>query len=181
MGQAPRAVGSDGIFVVQRHDGSSLHYDVRLQVGDVLVSWAVPKGPSLDPRTRRLAVRTADHALDHATFEGRTGTARGGVGTVIVWDSGEFVNLTMSGGARLPASDALEAGHLKVALRGTKLAGAFALTRTAMGGDQRNWLLVKVDDQDADTEYDPASTDLRSVLSGRSNDDLAAPHGGSDD
>lgn len=82
------------IFVVQRHEATALHYDLRLQVGDVLASWAVPKGPSLDPGVKRLAKQVEDHELGHATFEGQTGRHRGGPGTVIVWDTGELTNLT---------------------------------------------------------------------------------------
>ncbi len=170
------ATGSDGArFVVQRHDASSLHFDFRLQVGDVLASWAVPKGPSLDPRDKRLATRTEDHPLDYADFEGTIPAGEYGGGTVIVWDTGGFDNLTEDHGDPVPLADALEAGHLKVELHGEKLTGAFALTRTRMHGDDRNWLLVKIDDEGADRRRKPTSTQNESVLSGRTNEDLDEP------
>jgi DNA ligase D-like protein (predicted 3'-phosphoesterase) len=162
----------DPIFVVQRHEATALHFDLRLQVGDVLASWAVPKGPSLDPRVKRLAKQVGDHALAHATFEGAVGRSPRGIGTVIVWDTGTLRNLTERDGEPVDLADAIEAGHLKVELTGHKLAGAFALTRTTMNGDPRNWILVKIDDAGADRRRSPATTELRSVLSGRTNDDL---------
>jgi DNA ligase D-like protein (predicted 3'-phosphoesterase) len=160
------------IFVVQRHEATALHFDVRLQVGDVLASWAVPKGPSLDPRDKRLAKQVEDHGLDHATFEGRIGTSRHGPGTVIVWDNGTYRNLTERDGEPVPMREAITAGHLKVWLDGHKLTGAFALTRTRMNDDDRNWILVKLDDEGADRRRTPATTELGSVLSGRTNEDL---------
>lgn len=159
-------------FVIQRHDASSLHFDFRLQVGDMLASWAVPKGPSLDPHERRLAVRTEDHPLDYASFEGTIGAGEHGAGSVIVWDIGDFDNVTERDGSPVAMADALANGHVKVDLRGEKLTGAFALTQTRMGGDERNWLLVKVDDSGADRRRNPTSTQNDSVLSGRTNDDL---------
>jgi len=159
------------IFVVQRHDASRLHYDLRLQVGDVLASWAVPKGPSLDPRDKRLAVQVDDHALDYATFEGRIAGSYG-AGTVIVWDIGTLTNLTRSKGRPVPLDQAVADGHLKVELHGQKLTGAFALTRTRMGDDARNWILVKIDDEGADRRRSPATTELQSVLSSKTNEDF---------
>lgn len=155
------------IFVVQRHDATSLHFDLRLEVDGVLASWAVPKGPSLDPGDKRLAVRVEDHGLDHADFEGRIGT-----GTVIVWDTGPFDNATERKGEPVGLADALEAGHAKVVLHGHKLTGAFALTRTSMGGDPKNWILVKMDDEGADRQHAPTATQNESVLSGLTNEDL---------
>jgi DNA ligase D-like protein (predicted 3'-phosphoesterase) len=163
--------GGDPVFVVQRHDASTLHFDFRLEIGGVLVSWAVPKGPSLDPRDKRLAVRTEDHPLDYADFEGRIGEGYG-EGTVVVWDTGTFENLTEEKGEPVDAQDALDAGHLKVVLHGEKLSGAFALTHTKMRGDEKNWILVKVDDEGADRRRKPATTQPESVLSGRTNDDF---------
>ncbi|NYD41311.1 DNA polymerase ligase N-terminal domain-containing protein [Nocardioides panaciterrulae] len=172
----PSGRGSGGsedgpVFVVQRHDASSLHFDFRLEIGGTLVSWAVPKGPSLDPRDKRLATRTEDHPLDYADFEGRIDQGYG-AGTVVVWDTGHLENLTEKDGAPLALEDALAGGHLKVALHGQKLTGAFALTHTKMGGDDSNWLLVKVDDEGADRRRKPAKTQPESVLSGRTNEDL---------
>lgn len=159
----------DPVFTVQRHHASTLHFDLRLEVDGVLVSWAVPQGPSLDPAVRRLAVKVGDHDLDHATYEGVDPGARG-PGTKIVWDTGTLTNLTRRGGAEVPLGRAVEAGHLKVALHGHRLTGAFALTRTGRPDDS-GWLLVKVDDESADRSRD-VTEELTSVLSGRTNTDL---------
>lgn len=158
-------------FVVQRHDASTLHFDVRLEIDGVLVSWAVPKGPSLDPREKRLAHRTEDHPMDYADFEGRIDSGYG-AGTVIVWDTGAFENLAEKDGRPLPAGAALARGHLKVALHGQKLLGAFVFQHSKMGGDEANWLMFKVDDEAADRRRRPTSTQNESVLSGRTNEDL---------
>ena len=161
-------VSGDGpVFVVQRHDATRLHFDLRLEVDGVLASWAVPKGPSLDPRDKRLAVQVEDHLLDYADFEGRIGE-----GTVIVWDTGTYENLTEKDGRPTDVAAAIAAGHVKVALHGRKLTGAYALTHTRMGGDEKNWILVKVDDEGADRRRKPTSTQNESVLSGRTNEDL---------
>ena len=123
------------IFVVQLHQATTLHYDLRLEVDGVLASWAVPKGPPLDPGDKRLAVQVDDHALEHATYEDDHKS---------IWDHGTYDNLTEQGGAPVDVRAAIEAGHLKVDLHGTKLDGTFALTRTSMNDDLRNWILVKV-------------------------------------
>ncbi|MER7082254.1 DNA ligase D, 3'-phosphoesterase domain-containing protein [Saccharopolyspora kobensis] len=157
-------------FVVQRHDASSLHYDFRLEVDGVLKSWAVPKGPSLDPRDKRLATPTEDHPLDYADFEGEIPEGYG-AGTVSVWDTGTYRNDTERDGEPVPMADALAAGHVKVRLHGTKLHGDFALTRTDFRGKEQ-WLLVKVDDDGADRRRNPVSTQPESVRSGRTNDEL---------
>lgn len=154
------------VFVVQRHDASSLHFDFRLEIGGVLVSWSVPKGPSLNPSDRRLAIRTEDHPLDYARFEGTIPAEEYGGGTVIVWDTGPFDVLTDD-----PADQALEDGHLKVCLHGEKLKGAFSLIRRDSSG-QEQWLLIKKDDEGADRRRKPAKTQLESVLTGRTNRDL---------
>lgn len=162
------------VFVVQRHDARNLHFDVRIQVGDVLVSWAVPKGPSLDPRDKRLAHRTEDHPLDYAGFEGVIGGGQYGAGSVVVWDTGSLENVTEQDGEPVDLADALAAGHVKVVLHGSKLTGAFAFTHTKMGGDDANWLMVKVDDDGADRRRKPATTQPESVLTGRTNEQVAA-------
>lgn len=161
------------LFVIQRHDASSLHFDFRLEVDDVLVSWAVPKGPSTDPRDKRLATRTEDHPLDYAEFEGVIPEGDYGAGTVIVWDIGSYRNETHRDGGPVPMAEALADGHVRVWLDGHKLTGAFALTQTKTRGDERNWLLVKVDDEGADRRRKPARSRPESVLSGRTNDQLA--------
>ena len=146
-------------FVVQLHDATRLHYDFRLQSGEVLRSWAVPKGPSLDPRIRRLAVPVEDHALSAGDFEGvHAGQARG-TGAVIVWDEGTAKILRD------------EPGHLSFVLQGRKLSGRFALTRT---GDSR-WILIKVRDDDARPGSDIVAERLESVRSGRTWQELVQP------
>ncbi|GAA4831194.1 DNA polymerase ligase N-terminal domain-containing protein [Saccharopolyspora rosea] len=167
--------GEQPRFVVQKHDASSLHYDFRLEVGDVLKSWAVPKGPSLDPRQKRLATPTEDHPLDYADFEGEIPEGYG-AGTVVVWDSGDYRNLTEREGEPVDMADGLDAGHVKFWLEGSKLRGAFALTRTRFRG-QEQWLLVKVDDEGADRRRNPVSTQPESVLTGRTNADLESGGG----
>ena len=127
--------------MVQRHDASTLHFDFRLQVDDVLVSWSVPKGPSLDPRDKRLAVRT----------EGEIPFREYGAGTVVVWDTGTYRNLTEQHGERVPARQAIDNGHVVIWLDGHKLAGAYALTKAKLAGGQQ-WLLVKKDDEDLTNE-----------------------------
>jgi DNA ligase D-like protein (predicted 3'-phosphoesterase) len=154
------------VFVVQRHDASTLHFDFRLEIGGVLVSWSVPKGPSLDPRDRRLAIRTEDHPLDYADFEGTIPQGQYGGGTVIVWDTGPFDVLTEG-----PAEEALAEGHLKVRLHGSKLTGSFSLIRRQSGAKEQ-WLLIKKDDEGADRRRKPARTQPESVLSGRTNGEL---------
>ena len=151
--------------MIQEHDASSLHYDFRLEIGGVLVSWAVPKGPSTDPSDKRLAVRTEDHPLEYAEFEGVIPEDEYGGGAVIVWDTGPYRNLKEDGDVSM--EDALEDGHLTVWLEGEKLRGGYALTQTEMRGDPKNWLLVKMDDGEADARRRPTSTEPESVLSGR--------------
>lgn len=166
------APGDRPRFVIQRHDASSLHFDFRLEVDGVLKSWAVPKGPSTDPRDKRLATPTEDHPLDYADFEGRIPPGEYGGGTVIVWDAGPYQNITEDHGELVPMADALEAGHVKVWLLGHKVQVGYALTRAPLGGRDDQWLLVKIDDAGADRRRRPATTELRSVLSGRTNEDL---------
>jgi DNA ligase D-like protein (predicted 3'-phosphoesterase) len=145
-------------FVVQLHDATSLHYDLRLEIGGVLRSWAVPKGPSLDPAVRRLAVAVPDHDLAAGDFEGvHAGQARG-TGAVIVWDAGtlEVVRDTPE--------------HLSFVLAGTKLSGRFGLTRTR----ERQWVLVKARDEHARPGSDVVAEQPASVRSGRTWQDVAA-------
>jgi bifunctional non-homologous end joining protein LigD len=138
-------------FVVQLHDATALHFDLRIQAGEVLRSWAVPKGPSLDPGVRRLAVPVADHDLSAGDFEGvHEGQARGS-GAVIIWDEG---------GAEITRD---EPGHLSFTLHGHKLTGGFGLTRTG----ERRWILVKARDEHARAGSDIVAERPASVRSGR--------------
>jgi DNA ligase D-like protein (predicted 3'-phosphoesterase) len=165
-------------FVIQKHDATSLHYDVRLEAAGVLKSWAVPKGPSTDPREKRLAMPTEDHPLDYAEFEGVIPERQYGAGPVIVWDTGTYRNLTEEDGREVPVEEAIQGGHVKVWLEGKKLRGGWSLRRTRIGGGGRdNWLLVKVKDQEADARRNPVSTQPESVLTGRTIEDLAEKPG----
>jgi bifunctional non-homologous end joining protein LigD len=145
-------------FVVQLHDATTLHFDLRLELEDVLRSWAVPKGPSLDPAVRRLAVPVEDHDLAAGEFEGVHEGATRGTGAVIIWDEGSMDLL----------SD--DAAHLSFALSGEKLSGRFGLTRT---GD-RSWILVKASDEHARPGSDVVAEHPESVRSGRTWQEVAA-------
>jgi len=153
-------------FVIQQHDATSMHYDVRLEAGGVLKSWAVPKGPSTNPKDKRLAMRTEDHPLGYARFEGVIPEGEYGAGPVIVWDTGTYRNLTEKDGREVPVERAVEDGHVSFWLDGQKLAGGYALTRTG-GGKREKWILVKKADEAADARRNPVKTHPESVLSGR--------------
>lgn len=156
------------IFVIQKHDARNLHYDFRLKVGEVLKSWAVPKGPSTDPREKRLALPTEDHPLEYAEFEGVIPEGEYGAGSVLVWDTGPYRNLREEKENPPRSMEAsLEDGKVEVWLEGQKLQGGYALIRTDSGKNPR-WLLVKKDDSAADARRNPVSTEPDSVLTGRS-------------
>jgi DNA ligase D-like protein (predicted 3'-phosphoesterase) len=154
------------IFVVQEHQARAHHFDFRLEVDGVLKSWAVPKGPSTDPREKRLAVAVEDHPLDYADFEGVIPQDEYGGGAVIVWDRGTYANLTEKDGKSRSMADALEDGHVMIALHGQKLSGGYPLQRIE-GGERAKWLLIKMRDDEADARRRPTSTQPRSVVSGR--------------
>jgi DNA ligase D-like protein (predicted 3'-phosphoesterase) len=155
-------------FVIQQHDATTLHYDFRLEVDGALRSWAVPKGPSTDPRVKRLAVEVEDHALAYADFEGVIGEGSYGSGAVIVWDAGTYRNLD----EERSMAEALAAGHAKFWLDGSKLSGGWTLQRTR-GGAKPQWLLIKRRDERADARRNPQSTQPESVKSGRTLDEVA--------
>jgi DNA ligase D-like protein (predicted 3'-phosphoesterase) len=155
------------IFVVQKHAARNLHYDFRLEVDGVLKSWAVPKGPSMDPKQKHLAIAVEDHPLDYASFEGRVPAGQYGAGTVIVWDTGTYRNLTELDGQIVPVSRALENGHISVWLDGKKLKGGFSLTRTSRG-----WIMVKMRDEEANSSTDILKAEPASVLSGRTIEEM---------
>lgn len=172
MGGAP-SEGDAPRFVVQKHAASSLHYDFRLEADGVLKSWAVPKGPSTDPKDKRLAMRTEDHPVDYLSFEGSIPAGEYGGGQVIVWDTGAYRNLTERRGEPVPAGDAVGSGHIKFWLEGVKLRGGFALTRTGPAGGKERWILVKLADEGADARRDPVGTQPESVLTDRTVEDIA--------
>ena len=158
----------DPVFVVQKHAARRLHYDFRLEIGGVLKSWAVPKGPSMDPGQKRLAVMVEDHPLDYAQFEGHIPDELYGGGDVIVWDRGTYQNLKSTQDAAAATMEtALAAGELMFSLAGEKLRGAFVLIQTRMGGDERNWLLIKKKDDHALREGDILTERPESVMTGR--------------
>jgi DNA ligase D-like protein (predicted 3'-phosphoesterase) len=152
---------SAGAFVVQEHAATAHHFDLRLEVDGVMRSWAVPKGPSMDPAVKRLAVEVDDHAISHNDFEGTTGE-----GGVIVWDRGHYEQ-----GGRVAWPEALERGHTVFVLHGEKLSGGFALQRTRPG-EKPQWLLIKRRDEHARPGSDVVAEAPRSVASGRTLDQL---------
>jgi bifunctional non-homologous end joining protein LigD len=158
-----------GTFVVQRHRARRLHYDLRLEIAGALVSWAVPKGPTLDPGVRRLAARTEDHPLEYGSFEGVIPAGEYGGGDVIVWDRGTYA----LHGAQ-DAAAALDRGELHVDLNGEKLRGRFVLVRTSAPSESdEEWLLLHKDDEHAEDGWDPEAHP-HSVNSGRTNEQVAA-------
>lgn len=146
--QTPEPRGKEGDknffrFVVQRHKASHLHYDFRLELGAVLKSWAVPKGPSMNPSDKRLAVMVEDHPVSYIDFEGEIPEGNYGAGTVEIWDKGLFipVNENLDPVSERQALLALKNGELKIFLKGQKLEGGFVLVQ--LKKDERNWLLIK--------------------------------------
>lgn len=160
-------------FVVQKHDASRLHYDFRLELDGVLKSWAVPKGPSLRPSDKRLAVMVEDHPYDYRTFEGVIPEGNYGAGTVLVWDEGTYEPVEAAGKS-IPAQQTamnhgLREGSVVIELHGTKLKGAFSLVRMH-GSGGNTWLLVKKDDDYA-KDID-VTRKTRSVISGKNLDEV---------
>ena len=154
-------------FVVQKHAATRLHYDVRLEVDGLMPSWAVPKGPSYDPKVKRLAVHVEDHPLDYQSFEGTIPAGEYGGGAVIVWDRGTYRNLTERHGRRVPMRDAIEGGHISFWLDGEKLRGGWSLTRTGEKGGKESWIMVKRRDERADATVDITASAPGSVRTGR--------------
>jgi DNA ligase D-like protein (predicted 3'-phosphoesterase) len=152
-------------FVIQQHDARSMHWDFRLEAGGVFKSWAVPRGPSMDPRDKRLAMEVDDHQISWGDFEGVIPDGEYGAGPVIVWDRGSYRPLDDE-----PVEQALAGGHLSFWLEGKKLRGGWTLRRI----EGRRWLLVKRRDDEADARRNPVSTQPESVVSGRRIDEVGA-------
>jgi bifunctional non-homologous end joining protein LigD len=159
-------------FVIQKHAARSLHYDFRLELGGTLVSWAIPKGPSLDPAVKRLAVHVEDHPLEYGGFEGVIPQPEYGAGTVLVWDRGSWI-------PRDDPNEAYARGHLDFELKGNKLHGGWSLLRTrgrSYGGGRESWLLVKHADEYArrGARGEIVESEPDSVKSGKSLEKIAA-------
>jgi DNA ligase D-like protein (predicted 3'-phosphoesterase) len=152
---------SAGAFVVQEHAATARHFDLRLEVDGTMRSWAVPKGPTMDPAVKRLAVEVEDHSISHNSFEGKTDG-----GGVIVWDKGSYEQ-----GGRVAWPAALERGHAVFVLHGEKLRGGFALQRTGRG-EKPQWLLIKRRDEEARPGSDVVAEQPQSALSGSTLDEL---------
>jgi len=172
-------------FVVQKHQATALHYDFRLEIGETMPSWSIPKGPTLDPALKRLAMPTGPHDLEYRRFEGVLPSGSYGAGAVMIWDEGTYIpEVETNKGVRRSARDRVEAeelahagmrdGNLKFVLYGTKLHGSFALVRTRMLGPSREaWLLVKHRDEHCQPGYNANDYDF-SAVSNRSLAEIAA-------
>ena len=161
-------------FVVQKHRATALHYDFRLEIGGVMPSWSIPKGPSLDSSVKRLAMPTGDHALEYRNFEGVIAEGGYGAGAVMIWDRGTYdPEVEVSKGVRervlersraeAVAAQGLKDGNLKFFLHGSKLQGSFALVRTFFLKGRPSWLLIKHRDQFVSQGYDANDFDYSAV------------------
>lgn len=169
------------VFVIQKHQATSLHYDFRLQVKNKMPSWAIPKGPTLDPRLKRLSVKVSDHDLDYRKFEGNIPEGSEGAGPVMIWDEGIYIpEIEISKGIRKQITDpsqgneimldGIKKGEIKFFLKGKKIKGSFALIKTKNfppGSTKDNWLMIKHQDGFVKQNYDAKNEDL-SVVSGKS-------------
>jgi len=159
------AVKKQLIFVIQKHAAHALHYDMRLEIDGVLVSWAVPKGPSTDSSEKRLAIQTEDHPLEYAQFEGVIPQGQYGGGTVMVWDLGTYRNIKKVNGKLKSMSDCLRDGQIEVWFDGKKLRGGYVFIR--FKEKERDWLLKKIEDENANAHVDILISKPNSALTGR--------------
>jgi bifunctional non-homologous end joining protein LigD len=174
--EAKKAAHPQLLYVIQKHRATQLHYDFRLEFEGVLLSWAVPKGPSLDPSVKRLAMQVEDHPVDYGGFEGVIPEGEYGGGTVMVWDTGTWTPESQSA----DVAAALKKGDLKFLLHGKKLHGSWVLVRTRGFGSSsagKSWLLIKHRDEFASTE-DIVATEPKSAVSKRLLVDIARDGGG---
>src|SRR5271163_920897 len=177
---APAGAGSR-VFVIQKHSATRLHYDLRLEMDGVLKSWAVPKGPSLDPSVKRLAIHVEDHPFEYRKFEGQIPAGQYGAGDVIIWDRGTYeIEGALSGAQQL------EKGDLKFTLHGEKLQGSFALVKLRRSERQNEWLLIKHRDEFADAvwnidEHGESVVPGRAVQSAKAAKSLARERRASDE
>ena len=174
----------DPMFVIQEHHSRATHWDFRLEIGGVLVSWAIPKGPSTNPKDKRLAVMTEDHPMDYGDFEGVIPEGEYGAGPVMVWDTGKYQDIKTDEktGKVIPMKKCLKEGRIEVWLFGKKLEGGYALIRmkdkpkpsaktglsaVALAKGGKNWLFFKLKDEHADARRNPVKTQRKSVLTER--------------
>lgn len=166
-------------FVIQKHDASHLHYDLRLEIDGVMKSWAVPKGPSADPAVKRLAMQVEDHPIEYNSFEGTIPTGEYGGGTVMLWDNGTYeVESPPDDDPNSAAHDEYGRGEMKIIFHGKRIKGSYALVRTkGMGGSSAKpaWLLIKHRDSQAHSESDSSLTEkhVKSVTTGRTMDEIS--------
>jgi bifunctional non-homologous end joining protein LigD len=162
------------VFVIHKHHATNLHYDFRLEIGNVMPSWAIAKGPTLDNTLKRLALSTADHALNYRHFEGVIPAGSYGAGPVMIWDEGYYIpEIEVSKGVRKEISDRIEGekvmkeglkkGELKFVLHGKKMKGSFALVKTKGWGPKNSWLLIKHNDTSVESGYDANDYDFSAV------------------
>lgn len=157
-------------FVVQKHAASSLHFDFRLEVDGVMKSWAVPKGPSMQAGVRRLAMEVEDHPMSYNSFEGTIPKGQYGGGTVMLWDVGHYLP---ADGSISSLRAGLRKGRLDIVILGERLRGGFTLVRSSRETAKPQWLLFKRSDEYADPDADPVETELTSVVTGRTMDEIA--------
>jgi DNA ligase D-like protein (predicted 3'-phosphoesterase) len=163
--------GKKHLFVIQQHDASHMHFDFRLEIGRVLTSWAIPKGPSLNPATKRLAIMTEDHPRSYARFEGIIPEGNYGAGTVMVWDIGTYENIKNHEGKLVPMKQCLKNGHVEVFLHGKKLQGGYTLIE--LKGRKNQWLFIKMRDEYADARRNPVKSEPESAISGKTLKELS--------
>jgi bifunctional non-homologous end joining protein LigD len=175
-GRVPKKKGKALEFVIQKHAASHLHYDFRLELDGVMKSWAVPKGPSLDPAVRRLAMEVEDHPISYNTFEGTIPAGEYGGGTVMLWDRGTYD--AEDGGGAESLRRGYAKGDLKITLHGKRLRGSWVLVRMNRPG-RPQWLLIKHRDETADPGRDVTAEYTTSVVTRRTMDSIAAGKGGS--
>jgi bifunctional non-homologous end joining protein LigD len=170
------------VFVIQQHDATSLHYDFRLEIGGVMPSWAIPKGPTLDNTKKRLAMKTPDHDFSYRKFEGVLPEGKYGAGPVIIWDEGEYIpEVEIGPGQRKQILDRVEGekimeeglkkGEIKFELLGKKVKGSFALVKTKGFAGPNAWLLIKHKDKFIKPDYD-AKDYPKSVVSGKTVEEM---------
>ena len=155
-------------FVIQQHAATADHFDFRLEIHGTLKSWAVPKGPSMNPSVKRLAIETEDHPLEYANFEGIIPKGEYGGGEVLIWDKGTFVNEKED----ISLEQSYKNGEITVYLKGKKIKGGYALVRMGKPAKKVQWLLIKKRDEEADARRNPTKTQTKSVISGKTIKDL---------